>query len=98
MDYMQRHGLKRSRPTLLHPGTVRIISVRMDYRTEASATMEQQLADPAFSLHFPLCAGPRLPQADAGPFAQSGLSPQVCPMDAPPPALGIITRFTGSGW
>jgi epoxyqueuosine reductase len=47
MDYMQRHGLKRSRPELLHPGTVRIISVRMDYQTEATATMQQQLDDPA---------------------------------------------------
>jgi len=31
MDYMQRHGSKRSRPDQLVPGTVRVISVRMDY-------------------------------------------------------------------
>ncbi|MDE2089859.1 MAG: tRNA epoxyqueuosine(34) reductase QueG, partial [Gammaproteobacteria bacterium] len=31
MDYMARHGLKRSRPRKLVPGTVRVISVRMDY-------------------------------------------------------------------
>ncbi|HET8942212.1 MAG TPA: tRNA epoxyqueuosine(34) reductase QueG [Rudaea sp.] len=31
MDYMQRHGVKRSRPPDLHPGTVRVICVRMDY-------------------------------------------------------------------
>ena len=31
MDYMQRHGTKRSRPAELVPGTLRIISVRMDY-------------------------------------------------------------------
>ncbi|MDX1516606.1 MAG: tRNA epoxyqueuosine(34) reductase QueG [Woeseiaceae bacterium] len=31
MDYMQRHGRKRSRPAQLVPGTVRIISARMDY-------------------------------------------------------------------
>lgn len=31
MDYMHRHGAKRSRPAELVPGTVRIISVRMDY-------------------------------------------------------------------
>jgi epoxyqueuosine reductase len=47
MDYMQRHGLKRSRPELLHPGTVRIISVRMDYQTESAIAMNQALADPA---------------------------------------------------
>lgn len=31
MDYMHRHGVMRSRPTELLPGTLRIISVRMDY-------------------------------------------------------------------
>ena len=31
MDYMQRHGSKRSRPETLVPGTVRVLSVRMDY-------------------------------------------------------------------
>jgi epoxyqueuosine reductase len=34
MDYMARHGLKRSRPAELLPGTTRIISVRMDYLPE----------------------------------------------------------------
>jgi epoxyqueuosine reductase len=47
MDYMQRHGLKRSRPELLHPGTVRVISVRMDYQSEPTAAMNQRLSDPA---------------------------------------------------
>ena len=31
MDYMARHGAKRSRPGELEPGTQRVISVRMDY-------------------------------------------------------------------
>jgi epoxyqueuosine reductase len=31
MDYMQKHGDKRSRPDQLVPNTIRIISVRMDY-------------------------------------------------------------------
>ncbi|MCG8427430.1 MAG: DUF1730 domain-containing protein, partial [Chromatiales bacterium] len=31
MEYMSRHGKKRSRPELLVPGTLRVISVRMDY-------------------------------------------------------------------
>ncbi len=31
MDYMQRHGTRRSRPAELIEGTVRVISVRMDY-------------------------------------------------------------------
>jgi epoxyqueuosine reductase len=31
MDYMARHGSKRTRPAELEPGTQRVISVRMDY-------------------------------------------------------------------
>jgi epoxyqueuosine reductase len=31
MDYMQRHGTVRSRPAELVPGTLRVISLRMDY-------------------------------------------------------------------
>jgi epoxyqueuosine reductase len=31
MDYMARHGLMRARPDELVPGTVRVISVRLDY-------------------------------------------------------------------
>jgi epoxyqueuosine reductase len=31
MDYMARHGVTRSRPADLRPGTLRVVSVRMDY-------------------------------------------------------------------
>ena len=31
MDYMAAHGMKRARPAELVPGTVRVITVRMDY-------------------------------------------------------------------
>ena len=31
MDYMERHGVRRSRPAQLRPGTLRVISARMDY-------------------------------------------------------------------
>jgi len=37
MAYMQRHGRKRSRPDELVPGTVRVISVRMNYLPEPQA-------------------------------------------------------------
>jgi epoxyqueuosine reductase len=36
MDYMSRHGTRRSRPAELVPGTVRVISVRMDYLPPAA--------------------------------------------------------------
>ena len=31
MDWMARHGSKRSHPDQLEPGTLRVISLRMDY-------------------------------------------------------------------
>lgn len=40
MDYMAKHGTKRSRPAELEPGTQRIISVRMDYLPDASDMQE----------------------------------------------------------
>ena len=46
MEYMQRHGLKRSRPALLQEGTTRVISVRMDYQTESTVIMNEVLDDP----------------------------------------------------
>ena len=46
MDYMARHGLKRSRPADLVPGTVRVISVRMDYLSESHRAMQAALDDP----------------------------------------------------
>jgi len=44
MDYMARHGAKRARPAALVPGTLRVISARMDY-WPASADAEAALAD-----------------------------------------------------
>jgi len=44
LDYMARHGAKRARPAELVPGTVRVISARMDYLPEASGS-ERVLAD-----------------------------------------------------
>ena len=43
MGYMARHGLKRSRPALLEPGTVSVISVRMDYLPEQQNSAAQLL-------------------------------------------------------
>jgi len=36
LDYMRRHGTKKTRPASLVPGTVRVISARMDYRPDAA--------------------------------------------------------------
>nr|WP_041656972.1 tRNA epoxyqueuosine(34) reductase QueG [Azoarcus sp. KH32C] len=36
MDYMARHGMKRARPAELVPGTVRVVSARMNYWPDAA--------------------------------------------------------------
>ena len=45
MDWMATHGTKRSRPDELVPGTVRVISVRMDYGVDDDAACWDTLAD-----------------------------------------------------
>lgn len=45
MDYMARHGLRRSRPRELVAGTARVISARMDYWPAAVRDAETTLAD-----------------------------------------------------
>ena len=46
MDYMQRHGDKRTRPAKLVPGTLRVISARMDYLTDAATDSWSVIHDP----------------------------------------------------
>ena len=46
LGYMARHGARRARPSELVPGTIRIISVRMNYRRDG--------ADPDTVLHDPV--------------------------------------------
>ncbi|NRR31275.1 tRNA epoxyqueuosine(34) reductase QueG [Oxalobacteraceae bacterium] len=51
MEYMAAHGMKRARPDELVPGTVRVISARMDYLPQATpddwrAGEAARLADP----------------------------------------------------
>ena len=45
MRYMERHGTRRTRPAELIPGTIRVVSARMDYRVEATDP-ETVLNDP----------------------------------------------------
>ncbi len=46
MDYMSRHGRMRARPQDLVPGTIRVISARMDYLPPDAAPAEDVLANP----------------------------------------------------
>ncbi len=45
MDYMAKHGLKRTRPAELVPNTLRVISVRLDYLPPDSLDSESVLQD-----------------------------------------------------
>lgn len=45
LDYMAKHGLKRTRPAELLPGTVRVISVRMNYLPSQAKDSWQVLHD-----------------------------------------------------
>lgn len=45
MRYMERHGTRRSRPGELVPGTVRVISARLDYLPADAADRETVLAE-----------------------------------------------------
>ncbi len=45
MEYMQRHGTRRSRPDELQPGTLRVISARMDYAPADIAQAWDKLED-----------------------------------------------------
>ena len=56
MDYMRRHGSRRSRPGELVPGTLRVISARMDYlpESETDPQLLLQQADKAFISRYAL--------------------------------------------
>ncbi|MGE5240658.1 MAG: tRNA epoxyqueuosine(34) reductase QueG [Bacteroidota bacterium] len=46
MHYMAAHGTRRSRPRELQPGTIRVISARLDYLPGQAADSEAVLHDP----------------------------------------------------
>jgi epoxyqueuosine reductase len=46
MSYMSRHGAKRSRPELLVPGTLSVISARLDYLTDDQENAKALLDHP----------------------------------------------------
>jgi epoxyqueuosine reductase len=47
MDYMARHGVRRARPAELVPGTLTVITARLNYLPPAARASEDVLADPA---------------------------------------------------
>jgi len=47
MEYMSRHGVKRTRPAKLRGGTLTVITLRMDYLPQSMRDAERALADPS---------------------------------------------------
>ncbi|HMB59672.1 MAG TPA: tRNA epoxyqueuosine(34) reductase QueG [Xanthomonadales bacterium] len=50
MSYMQRHGTRRSRPDELVPGTLRVISARMDYLAPTARPAAELMEQPGKAL------------------------------------------------
>ena len=46
MDYMQRHGSMRGRPQELSPGTIRVVSFRMNYWPDEARNAREVLGEP----------------------------------------------------
>src|SRR5258707_13088288 len=53
MEYMARHGALRARPAELKPGTVRVISCRMDYAIGGGAQISGPTAQDLAAPHAP---------------------------------------------
>ena len=107
MGYMARHGRKRSRPADLVPGTIRVISVRMDYWPGGAARpAAEALADPgagyvaryALGRDYHRLMRRRLQRladrigAHAGPFGYRAF------VDSAPVLERALARDAGLGW
>jgi epoxyqueuosine reductase len=106
MGYMERHGVLRSRPYDLVPGTVRVISVRMDYWPATARDAEEVLGDNALGYVSRYALGrdyhkvlrrslARLAESlarEIGPFGY-----RVC-VDSAPVLEKALARNAGLGW
>jgi epoxyqueuosine reductase len=106
MTYMERHGTRRSRPAELVPGTVRVISVRMDYWPTEARDADEMLAERSLGYISRYALGrdyhkimrralARLAQglaARIGPFGY-----RVC-VDSAPVLEKALAREAGLGW
>jgi epoxyqueuosine reductase len=106
MEYMARHGSRRSRPAELVPGTLRVISARMDYWPGNAAAADAVLADPSLAYVSRYALGRdyhkllrrRLQQladrisAEIGPFGYRVFT------DSAPVLEKALARNAGLGW
>ncbi len=106
MSYMSRHGTRRSRPNDLVPGTLCVISVRMNYLPSDSAEMERVLGEPdlayiaryALGRDYHRLVRSRLQaladriQSAIGPFGYRAFT------DSAPVLEKALARKAGLGW
>jgi epoxyqueuosine reductase len=105
MGYMQRHGTKRSRPAELLPGTLRVISARMDY-WPGGAAPEAVLADPALGYVSRYAVGrdyhkvirSRLARLAERVAAAAGTAGYRAFTDSAPVLEKALARDAGLGW
>jgi epoxyqueuosine reductase len=105
MEYLQRHGTRRTRPAELVPGTLRVVSARMDYRTEAADPMGV-LADPTLGYVSRYALGrdyhrvlrPRLAQLADRIADAAGTAGYRAFTDSAPVMEKALARDAGLGW
>jgi len=106
MEYMARHGTKRSRPADLHTGTVRVISARLDYDPPGARNGWEVIEDPELGFVSRYALGrdyhklmrARLQKladriaSEIGPFGYRAFS------DSAPVLEKALARNAGLGW
>ena len=106
MDYMARHGVKRSRPAELRAGTLRVISARMDYDPPQARDSWDVLENPdlgyisryALGRDYHKVLRSRLQKlaeriaAEIGPFGYRAF------VDSAPVLEKALARNAGLGW
>jgi epoxyqueuosine reductase len=106
MDYMRRHGTLRSRPADLVPGTVRVISVRMDYWPAEARAATQVLDDPTSGYVSRYALGRDYHKVMRRALARlaEGLAERIGPfgyrvcVDSAPVLEKALARNAGLGW
>lgn len=106
MAYMQRHGTVRSRPADLVPGTVRVISVRMDYWPSDARDAKKALHDPSSGYISRYALGRDYHKVMRRALAQlaKSLAERIGPfgyrvcVDSAPVLEKALARNAGLGW
>ncbi len=106
MGYMRRHGLMRSRPQELAPGTIRVVSARMDYWPRSSREPQAVLGDPEAAYISRYALGRDYHKVLRGGLARLAreLARQIGPfgyrvcVDSAPVLEKALARNAGLGW